>query len=145
MSTTKSEFLRERVRTILAQRTGYSPTASSVAEATLDTWQQVVAQLASVIGVRGVDALFSHSLHVTSKDFPWLAIDGNHGNSAALLVSLKACLADRESAAAAEASYALLVNFTELLASLIGESLTEHLLAPVWVLPLPEPEQESAA
>ena len=102
-------------------------------------------RLAPVIGARGVDALFSRSLHVTSKTFPWLAMAGNDGNSAALLASLKVRLAGQETAAAAEASDALLVNFTELLATLIGESLTERLLAPVWLPPSPESEQETAS
>jgi len=138
----------EAIRRTLAQGAGEAPDASAIAEATLNTWHQVATQLAPVVGVHGVDAIFSRSLHVTSKDFPWLAMagndgnDGNDGNSAALLASLKARLAGQETAAAAEASHALLVNFTELLATLIGESLTDRLLAPVWMPPLPAAEQE---
>ena len=129
---------------MLAQSAGEAPDASAIAEATLSTWRQVMDQLAPVIGARGVDALFSRSLHVTSKAFPWLAMAGNDGNGAARLASLKARLAGQETAAAAEASHTLLVNFTELLATLIGASLTERLLAPVWLPPPPESEQESA-
>jgi len=135
----------EAIRRTLAQGAGEAPDASAIAEATLNTWHQVATRLAPVVGVHGVDAIFSRSLHVTSKDFPWLAMagnDGNDGNSAALLASLKARLAGQETAAAAEASHALLVNFTELLATLIGESLTDRLLAPVWMPPLPAAEQE---
>ena len=138
----------EAIRRTLAQGAGEAPDASAIAEATLNTWQQVADRLAPVIGARGVDALFSRSLHVTSKTFPWLAMagnDGNDGNSAALLASLKARLAGQETAAAAEASHALLVNFTELLATLIGESLTDRLLAPVWMPPLPAAEQETTS
>jgi hypothetical protein len=129
---------------MLAQSAGESPDASAIAEATLSTWRQVADRLAPVIGARGVDALLSRSLHVTSKAFPWLAMAGNDGSSAALLAGLKVRLASQEMAAAAEASHALLVNFTELLATLIGASLTERLLAPVWLPPSPESEQESA-
>ena len=50
---------------------GEAPDASAIAEATLNTWRQVAARLAPVIGARGVDALFSRSLHVTSQDLPW--------------------------------------------------------------------------
>jgi hypothetical protein len=145
MATTSDDLRREAIRGTLARSAGDSPDASAIAEATLNTWHQVATQLAPVVGVHGVDAIFSRSLHVTSKDFPWLAMagnDGNDGNSAALLASLKARLAGQETAAAAEASHALLVNFTELLATLIGESLTDRLLAPVWMPPLPAAEQE---
>jgi hypothetical protein len=135
---------REAIRRTLAQGAGEAPDASAIAEATLNTWRQVTDRLAPVIGARGVDALFSRSLHVTSKTFPWLAMAENNGNSAALLTSLKVRLAGQETAAAAEASVALLVNFTELLATLIGASLTERLLASVWLPPSPESERETA-
>jgi hypothetical protein len=135
----------EAIRRTLAQGAGEAPDASAIAEATLSTWQQVAARLAPVIGARGVDALFSRSLHVTSKTCPGLATAGNDGNSAALLAGLKARLAGQETAAAAEASQALLVNFTELLATLIGASLTERLLAPVWLPPPPESAQETTS
>jgi len=52
-----------------------------------------------------------------------------------------ACLAAQQTAAAAEAAGALLLTFAELLATLIGESLTERLLAPVWAR---ASEQEAA-
>jgi len=123
----------EAMRRTLAQGAGEAPNASAIAEATLNIWRQVATRLTPVIGVRGVDALFSRSLHVTSKTFPWLSMAGNDGNSNALLASLNVRLASQETAAAAEASDALLVTFTELLATLIGESLTDRLLVPVWV------------
>jgi len=144
MATTSDDLHHEAIRRTLARSAGDSPDASAIAEATLTTWRQVADRRAPVIGARGVDALFSRSLHVTSKTFPWLAMAGNNGNGAALLAGLKLRLAGQETAAAAEASDALLVNFTELLATLIGASLTERLLAPVWLPPPPESEQESA-
>ena len=113
-----------------------------IAEATLDTWHQMAALLAPVIGSKGVDVLFSRSLHLTNVDFPWLPIAGNHGTNLALLEDLKKHLADHEAGVAAEAGCTLLVNFSELLASLIGAALTERLLAPAWTPPLAVSEQE---
>lgn len=144
MSTTADNSPREAIRGALARSAGAVPDASAVAEATLGTWRQVAARLAPVIGARGVDALFGRSLHVTSKAFPALAKVQNGGDGAARLAALKACLAGQEPAAAAEAGQALLVNFTELLASLIGAPLTERLLAPIWLPPSPESERETA-
>lgn len=135
----------EAMRRTLAQCAGEAPDASAIAEATLNIWRQVATRLTPVIGVRGVDALFGRSLHVTGKAFPWLvATAGNDGDGAARLVGLKARLASQGPAAAAEASHALLANFTELLATLIGAPLTERLLAPVWLPPSPESERETA-
>jgi hypothetical protein len=143
MSTTNHDRHHAAIRGTLARSAGDSPDASAIAEATLNTWRRMADRLAPVIGVRGVDALFGRSLHVTSKTFPWLAMAENDGSNAALLTGLKARLAGQEPAAAAEASDALLGNFTELLTTLIGASLTERLLAPVWLPSPPESEQES--
>lgn len=123
----------EAIHRTLMQGAGETSDASAIAEATINTCLQVSARLAPVIGTRGVDALFSRSVNVTSKTFRWLTMAGNDGNSTALLARIKVCLAGQESTVAAEASYALLVTFIELLATLIGESLTDRLLAPVWI------------
>lgn len=144
MSTTDGDLIREAIRRTLTQRTVGAPDASAVAEATLTTWHQMAARLAPVIGARGVDALFSRALHVTSSAYPWLAIAGGRGDSAAHLAGLTVQLEANKAAVAAEASHALLVNFTELLATLIGESLTVRLLAPVWAPLTPSSEQEAA-
>jgi hypothetical protein len=114
-----------------------------VAEATLIIWRRMAALLAPVIGVRGVDVLFSRALQLTSKAFPCLAIAGAQGDSAVLLANLKAKLAANATNDAMEAGHALLVTFTELLSTLIGESLTERLLSPVLASPAPISEQET--
>jgi hypothetical protein len=141
MSTVKNSMRREAIRRILAQRAGGAADASAIAEATLSTWRQMTAQLEPLIGVRGADALFSRSLHLTSKAFPSLAIGGNREGGAALLASLKARLEACEAAVATEASLTLLVTFSDLLATLIGEPLTERLLGTVW--PISASEQET--
>lgn len=132
MPTTDNDQHREAIRRTLVQRAGDAPDTSAVAEALLSTWRQIATRLAPVIGARGVDAIFRRSLHLTSNVFPWLATAGEQADSTAPLIRFRACLEASEPAAAAEASYALLVTFTELLATLIGESLTDRLLSPVW-------------
>ena len=144
-TTTNSDLLREAIRRTLANRAGSAPDARAVAEGTLSIWSQVAAQLVPVNGARGVEVLFSRSLHLTSAAFPWLAIARNSGDSVGSLASFTARLEAREAAAAAEASHALLVTFTELLATLIGESLTQRLLSPVWAPPSSTSEQELAS
>ena len=143
MSTQKSALYREAIRAALMCRAGNAPDASMVAEATLNIWHQITAWLAPVIGARGVEVLFSRSLHLTSSAFPWLVNAGDHGDNAALLAGLRACLTGSAANVATEASYTLLVTFTELLSTLIGESLTERLLRPVWALPSPTSAQET--
>ena len=141
MSTTDS--YRETIRITLARRAGEAPDASAVAEATFSIWHQVAARLVPVIGVRGVEVLFSRSMHLTSAAFPWLAIAEVKGGSGALLESVKTRLAGHEADTATEAGYTLLVTFTELLTIYIGESLSERLLGPVWVSTPPVSKRRS--
>jgi hypothetical protein len=136
--------LREAIRTTLGQRAGSLPNADATAEATAAAWRLVATQLAPVIGARGLDALFGRALHQTSVEFPWLAVAVDRGGSASPLPSLMVCLTGQHASNAAEASYMLLLTFTELLATLIGESLTTRLLAPVWAPPSFFSTQESA-
>ena len=126
-----SDSYRETIRMTLAQRAGEPTGASTVAAATLIIWQLMAAKLEPVIGARGVEVLFLRALHLTSASFPWLAIAHTQRESAALQV--KTQLAQQEINVATEAAYNLLVTFTELLSTLIGESLAERLLSPVWV------------
>lgn len=141
MPTTFRDRHREAIRRTLEHRAGAAPKAGAFAEAALNTWEQVAARLVPVIGARGVAVLFSRSLHLTSTTFPWLAA-ARHGDHATLLAGLKARLAASQAGAAAEASSVLLLTFVELLATLIGESLTDRLLGTVWE-PLPPSNREN--
>ena len=144
MPTGDGNLLRDAIRTTLALRAGRLPDANTPAEAAAATWRLVTVQLAPVIGARGLDVLFSRALHQTSAAFPWLAVAVDGEGSASPLPRLMVCLAGQHTSTAAEASYTLLSTFTELLATLIGESLTTRLLAPVWLPPSLSSRQESA-
>ena len=145
MPTDNGNLLRDAIRTTLKQRTGSVPNASATSEATATTWRLVETQLVPVIGARGLEVLFRRALHQTTAAFPWLAASVDRRGSAGVLPSLTACLAAEHAATAAEAAYVLLLTFAELLATLIGESLTERLLAPVWARPSLPSEQETAS
>ena len=144
MPASGNEPRRQAIARTLAQGVGASPGAGAVTDAILGTWQAVARRLAPVIGERGVDVLLRRALHVTSKAYPWLAVGGDHGNSVALLDSLTKRFQSCEAEGAMAAGNELLVTFTDLLASLIGESLTGRLLAPVWSPAPPESEQETS-
>jgi len=133
----------EAIRRVLISRAGTAPDAGMVAEATLNIWRQMAARLAPIIGTRGVQVLFSRAVQLASKTFPCLVITGDQGGSAALLASLRANLAASTTNDAMEAGHALLVTFTELLSTLIGESLTSRLLSPMLTFPSPISEQET--
>ncbi len=119
------------ITSLLAHRGAPDTNARQIAEAVVSTWHALDAALAPIIGLRGAAALYQRSVFVTSRKHAWLAalheeIDGRIDSAA--LKSLFSQQRDDDAAAAAEA---LLQTFHELLASLVGHSLTSRLLRSV--------------
>jgi len=136
---------REAIRKALALRHGQDADAGAIAAATLDLWREVAACLTPMIGARGVDALFRRALQLTIQALPWLGRAAEEGEGGGPLASFTARLEACEPAAAAEASAALLATCADLLAAMIGPSLTGRLLEPVWGPTAPGAEQETAS
>jgi len=107
-----------------------SPLPSATVDAAMVTWQTLHTGLAPIIGQRGVAALIRRSLYLTRDAHPWLfpVCDTAAGHD--LLAPLRSALLLQTAPEAASAHSALLGNFRDLLATLIGESLTERLLRP---------------
>ena len=119
----------QRIALVLSHGAG---AAGQVADTMVSTWQAINAALSPIIGQRGVAVLYKRSLYLIGSTHPWL--EGMHADrhdSIDLLV-LKSAFAQQSIADAAAAGGALLQTFHELLSSLIGLSLTERLLRPVW-------------
>ena len=133
------------IRRTLAQRQGRDPGSGAIAEAALGLTREVADCLAPLIGSRGGDALVGRSLQLTVPAFPWLGLTGGHGDGMGSLENVKARLEVRDPMAVTEASVALLVTFTDLLVTMIGASLTDRLLGPIWTSPAPAPEEETAS
>lgn len=140
---TERDKLREAIRRTVAVPARAAPDAGAVAGAALGTWHEITARLAPVIGERGVEALFSRALLLTSATYPWLETSSPQARHPTPLAAFVARIEARDAQAAAEASQALVLTFTGLLADLIGSSLSERLLAPVWTPPPPPSGQES--
>jgi hypothetical protein len=132
MSTLDPHARRESIATSIARRAGPGADASATARATLAVWDGMATQLEPVIGARGVDALFGRALHLAGKQFPWLAAEAVRGGSASALDHVQQRLADQGHAQASAAAQALLGGFTELLVTLVGDSLATQLLGPAW-------------
>jgi hypothetical protein len=133
----------QAIRGALICRCAGATEAGAIAIAIISIWHEVASRLAPVIGGQGVDVLLRHALHVTGKHFPCMAVATNTDRTAELLADLQSRLVTSEATLAMAAGTALLVTFTELLVSLIGESLSERLLAPVWAPQLLASAQES--
>jgi hypothetical protein len=120
----------------LAQRAAEGADAPQIADAIVQTWKQIDAALAPIIGKGSVAVLYLRSVHLIEPAHPWLAHMQTGVPSVVDLAALKAILSRQDSETAAAAGGALLQTFYELLASLVGPSLTERLLRTVWENPL---------
>ena len=113
---------------------------AQITEAVVSTWMSIEAALAPVIGTKGVAALYGRSLYLTVPGHPWLAALYTKDDTPMDLVHLRTVLAQQGSSAAAAAGGAHL----QLLASLIGPSLTRQLLRAAWDNPFERPAPEDS-
>lgn len=116
---------------ILARPGETAADAPALAAWAVRSWRNMAAYLTPVIGDRGMHALFVRSLQLTGPTFPWL-VAAENADADSSFSSLEATLARRDTSEAIAATNVLFVTFIELLASLIGESLTEQLLHMAW-------------
>lgn len=101
-------------------------------EMILALWINLAANLVSLIGDEGFNALYSRSLHLAGATHPWLAdlpaLSGDRPRFAALASSLQ----DRSQEEVATAMVLLLSTFTGVLSTLIGQPLTTNILRAAW-------------
>ena len=121
-----------RIAEALLRRAGPDAGAADVADVSVETWHEIDAALAPIIGQRGVGALYSRSLHLTETAYPWLAGSIEVPQSTLDIQRLRTMLSNQPHAEAADASAAVLHAFHTLLTQLIGALLTEQLLRSVW-------------
>ena len=115
------------------------PQAQFIADGVYERFRQVHAVLAPVIGHRGVVALYERSRHLSSRAYPWLAAPKEGFRGGMDLEGLRLLLAQQDSETAAAGAGLLLKSFHELLAGLVGVTLTSQLLgAPPSLGPSPD-------
>lgn len=129
----------------LAQRAAEGLDASQIADAVVQAWQGIDAALAPIIGKGSVAVLYLRSLHLIEPAHPCLASMQPTEPTSVDLAALKSMLAQQDSATAAAVGGALLQTFYELLASLVGPSLTGRLLHSVWENPLSGPSAQDTS
>ena len=124
-----------RIADPLALRVGADADAAQVADAIGVIWEQIDDALTPIIGAQGVVALYTRTVRLTCAIHPWVA-GGLKGIPLELDPNaLKSVLARHGAAEAAAAGSVFLQTFHDLLASLVGPSLTERLLRSVWTNP----------
>ncbi|MEO5670827.1 MAG: hypothetical protein ABIR26_09070 [Ramlibacter sp.] len=106
-----------------------------IADAAVAFWAVVDSELSPVIGRRGCSALYRRSLLLAQVDFPWLQAAYEGAATPGDFASLRDALVKQTALQAAAAHDALTQTFRDLLADLIGRSLTNRLLQAAWDSP----------
>lgn len=105
--------------------------ATYIADTIVAAWESVGFILQRILGKGGFNALFFQSIEVTGQTYRWLAVLSRDGQPNLDLKAFRVLLLNQETVDFAAASDALLSTFLNMLADLIGFSLTKRLLQPV--------------
>jgi hypothetical protein len=103
-----------------------------IADGAVAVWTAIDGAMSPVIGARGNAALYKRSLHLARAQHPWLAVAYEGAVQPGDYTALRAALAHQTATEASQAHEALLRIFNDLLADLIGRSLTKRLLQAAW-------------
>lgn len=98
----------------------------------IDLWRSMAEQIISVVGQGGFQSLYARSIFIAQRSHPWLAQPAASLPVDLSFVTLSTCLAEHPPDQAQAASILLMLTFTDLVASLIGEPLTVRILKTAW-------------
>jgi len=100
--------------------------------AAINLWEQMATQLIALVGEDGFNSLYVRSVFLSQSTFPWLAASSLLPRTDYRFANLKTTLEGQPPAQVVKASSFLLITFTDILASLIGEQLTARVLQTAW-------------
>jgi hypothetical protein len=122
-----SDLLRhQKIKNLIPQET------EKVADAAISLWEQIAIQIISIVGEGGFNSLYTRSIYLTQSIFPWLAAVPLSPQTDCRFAELKMSLEGQTPAQVRAANSLLLITFTDILASLIGEELTSSILRSAW-------------
>jgi len=109
-----------------------APHTENVADAAIGLWEQMATQIISIVGEDGFNSLYARSIFLAQPEFPWLAANSLSPQTDQRFAELKKRLEGQTPSQAREANSLLLLTFTGILATLIGEPLTSRILRSAW-------------
>jgi hypothetical protein len=132
MTTREIAALRQLALRVLADQTGPDADAAAVAAAARRAYGDLARVLDPLIGTLGIDALVARAIHLTQREYPWLA--GTSGSRRAEGAFAHVCdsLEHQAPALGAEAAAATLASLIGLLAKLVGKRLTTQWMRQAW-------------
>lgn len=107
-------------------------TTEGLAAAVTRAWTSIERDLAPIIGTAGVAAMYRRSLHLCARSHPVLAVALEPARRNLDSAPLCTALTGLDPSAAAAMAADLLLTFRDLLARMVGPSLTDCLLRSTW-------------
>jgi hypothetical protein len=101
-------------------------------DAAIVLWQLMSTKIISIIGESGFNSLYVRSVILSSTKFSWLASYNPNSEIGYQFTELLICFEKQTPDHIKEANNQLLVALTDILASLIGETLTTSILCMAW-------------
>lgn len=95
-------------------------------------WEQMADEIISIIGEGGFNSLYARSVFLTQTRFPWLTACVLLQQPDQRFVELKTGFEVQAPAQVRAANILLLITFTDILVSLIGNPLTDNILHLAW-------------
>ena len=123
---TRDPLRHQLIERLMAQH------SEKVADAAIDLWERMAAQIISIVGEDGFNSLYARSVFLAQPTFPWLAASALSSQADQRFAELKKRLEGQPPSQAREANGLLLLTFTGILAALIGEPLTTRILSSAW-------------
>lgn len=117
------------------QRLVVSQPGVSVADVSVSLWIRLAAELVLLIGDGGFLPLYRRSVQLSAANFPWLQPASEEvplESGSTRFAGLKRSIDGRDADEASQASAFLLNTFIDMLARLIGETLTIGILRSAW-------------
>lgn len=106
-----------------------SDSAPGAVERLLQRWHWLAEKLTPLVGERGFCALYGRAVRLVLPSFGWLTTSQSCTSITSLLDILRGDLSSVDGKTADAGNTALFTTFTKLLTTLIGEALTNRLLA----------------
>ena len=103
-----------------------------VVDIAIDLWEKLAREIISIVGESGFHSLYARSIYLTQPTFPWLAANSQLPQTHHRFAELKMGFEVQTPTQISEANSLLLITFTDILASLIGEQLTTTILRSAW-------------
>lgn len=91
-------------------------------------WEHMASQIISLVGEEGFNSLYARSVNLTQQEFPWLGASLMTPPDVPRFAKLKKVLARHAPEQANKANEKLMLTFTSILASLIGDELSIRIL-----------------